>query len=453
MINRKQIFIINWLLLTSFFIVLILPVFLNSVFANNDCQTKQECEALLKKYEEDIKKLEGAVAQTEQEKQTIQGQINNLRSSIQKIDAQIQQGNVMIRDLSFQIKDTEQSIESTSYKIEDSRVKLADILQTIYQEDQTSLIEILLTGETLSYFFDNLTSLETLNLKGYQLLEEIKILKSTLENQKQTLDVEKGDTERIVKVQTLQKQQSQAARNEQEYFLSLKKAEQEQYLREKQQAEKQAAEIRARIFELAGMPADVKAPTFGEAYEIAKRVESLTGVRPAFLLAVLQQESAIGRNVGQCYLPRDTNEILRIRAMAMPPISSRNDVAHFLQITRELGLDPYTTPISCPMSFGWGGAMGPAQFIPTTWMGYKTRLEGLLGRRASPWNVFDAFLASGLYLSDYGAGAKTRNAEWCAAQGYFTGTKCSTRHSFYGDNVLATADRFQRDIDILEANK
>ena len=441
--------ILLFILLTT----LALPSFLNFALANNDCTTKAECEVLLKKYEEDIKKLEGSVAKTEQEKKTIQGQINNLKASVRKLDTQIQQGNIMIKDLGFQIKDTEQSIESTSVKIDDSKQKLVTILQTIYEEDETSLVEILLTGETLSYFFDNLTSLEKLNLKSHELLEEIKELKITLEGQKKSLDSEKGETEKTVKVQALQKQQSQAASSEQEYFLSLKKAEQEKYLKEKQQVEKQVAEIRARIFELAGMPAGVAAPTFGEAYDIAKRVETLTGVRPAFLLAVLQQESAIGRNVGKCYLPRDNNEILRIRAMAMPPISSRNDVAHFLQITKELGLDPYATPISCPMSFGWGGAMGPAQFIPTTWMGYKTRLEAMLGRRASPWNISDAFLASGIYLSDYGAGAKTRTAEWCAAQGYFTGTRCSTRHSFYGDNVLAIADRFQKDINVLEANK
>ncbi|GAH47901.1 unnamed protein product, partial [marine sediment metagenome] len=57
-----------------------------------------------------------------------------------------------------------------------------------------------------------------------------------------------------------------------------------------------AAEIRARIFELIGVP---KAPTFGEALDIAKYVEGITGARPAFLLAILQQESAIGKNVGQ----------------------------------------------------------------------------------------------------------------------------------------------------------
>jgi len=431
--------------------VLIFPGF--SLVAQNDCKTKEECEALLQRYEEEIKQLEGAIGKTEAEQRTIQGQIDALRGSIQRLDLQIRQSNVMITDLTYQIKDTEQSIDQTSLKIDDLKNRLGNILQTIYEEEQVSLIEILMSGETLSDFFDNLMALETLNLKSYQLLEEIKGLKITLAGQRENLDSEKIDLQNVVRMQALQKQQSQSARSEQEHFLQLTEAQKQQYLREKEQAEKAAAEIRARIFELAGMPTDVAAPTFGEAYDIAKRIEGVTGVRPAFLLAILQQESAIGRNVGQCYLPRNPDEIIRGRYMAMPPASARNDVAHFLQITQELGLDPYKTPISCPMSFGWGGAMGPAQFIPTTWMSYKTRLESILGRRASPWNIYDAFLASGLYLSDYGARSQTRDGEWRAAMIYFSGSTTNPAFYFYADSVLNIAARFENDIRIIESSR
>jgi len=422
------------------------------VFAQEDCKTKEECEALWEKLQEEIKKLEGVIGQTEQEKRTLQNQINVLRSRIQQLDLQIQQSNIVIKDLGYQIKDTEGSIEQTSLKIEDSRAKLAAILQIIYEEDQTSIIEVLLSNANLSDFFDNLMALETLNLKSQEFLGEIKNLKQTLEGQKQSLDTEKGDLEKVVKIQTLQKQESQTTRSQQEYFLKLTEAQYQQYLKEKEATEKRAAEIRARIFQLFGV-SDVDAPTFGQAYEIAKWVEVLTGVRPAFLLAVLQQESAIGKNVGQCYLPRDPNEIQKTRAMAAPPGSKRNDVSYFLQITQELGFDPYSTTISCPMSFGWGGAMGPAQFIPTTWMTYKGRLELMLGRKANPWSIQDAFLAAGLYLSDYGAKSKTRDGEWRAAMIYFSGSTTNPAFYFYANSVLRIADGFENDIKILEASK
>ena len=107
------------------------------------------------------------------------------------MNLQIQQRNTMIKDISLQVKDTESSIEKTSLKIEDSKSNLADILKLIYQEDQKSLIEILLSDAQISDFFNNLVALEDLNSKSRELLLNIKGLKINLEGQKQSLDEEK----------------------------------------------------------------------------------------------------------------------------------------------------------------------------------------------------------------------------------------------------------------------
>jgi membrane-bound lytic murein transglycosylase B len=345
-------------------------------------------------------------------------------------------------------------------RFSDLKNQLAGILQIIYEEDQTSLIEILLSGADISEFFDNLVALETLDEKSHDFLQEIKGLKTSLEGQKQSLDTEKGDLESALKMQTLQKQESQNVQKQQEYFLQLTEVQYQQYLKEKQATEAKAAEIRARIFEVAGI---TKAPTFGEAYSIAKWVEGLTGARPAFLLAVLQQESAIGKNVGQCYLSDASTGVgVNINTGAsiknvMKPMGlsgRKGDVEDFLTITKELGMDPYKTPVSCPIPSvgGYGGAMGPAQFIPTTWMIYKSDLQRILGRPANPWNIQDAFRASGLYLARYGAAKQTRDAEWAAAMYYFAGS-LNSKYSFYANSVLKIADGFADDIAILEASK
>ena len=247
----------------------------------------------------------------------------------------------------------------------------------------------------------------------------------------------------------LQKQESAALKKERERTLQMTEAQYQQYLREKQKAEKKAAEIRARIFELIGVS---KAPTFGEALEMAKYVSSITGIRPAFLLAVLTQESNIGKNVGQCYLKNPktgSGVVIKTGQTVSRVMSPRRDVSPFLTITKELGRDPYATPVSCPMSFGWGGAMGPAQFIPSTWMLYRDRLREVSGRAADPWNIRDAFLAAALYLTDYGAAKQTRTAEWRAAMIYFSGST-NSKYRFYGDSVLSIADRYQADIEAIE---
>ena len=416
-----------------------------------------QCRKVLEKCEEyyrkESEKIEADITKTEQEKKTLQNEIYSLNKKIQNLNYQINQSNLIIKDLGIQVDDTEVSIVRSVSSIEDSKEKLSNILRTIYEEDQKPMVEILLSKPNLSDFFDNLIDLEILNSKNKELLQHIKNLKSNLEQQKESLDEEKYDLEKTVKLNELQKEENAQTKSNQEYYLGLTEREYQEQLREKADIDKKAAEIRARIFELVGVP---KAPTFGEAYEIAKYVEKVLKVRPAFLLAVLQQESAIGKNVGQCYLKNSsTGDGIVInsgRAVSRAMKPSR-DVAPFLIITKELGRDPYETPVSCPMSFGYGGAMGPAQFIPSTWMLYKDRLKSILGKPCDPWNIRDAFLAAGLYLADGGATAQTRNGEWRAAMIYFSGSTTNSAYYWYADQVLAKADGFQKDIEALEAAK
>jgi len=432
------------------FLFLFFLLSISKIFAQEEppCQTREECEELLKKYEDAIKKYEENIQKTEKEKKTLQNQISLLKQKIEKLKLEIDQSNIMIRDISLQIKDTEKSIEKTSQKIEAQKKKLVEILRAVYEMDKKSLIEILLSEKSLSGFFDNLMYLEVLNSKTQDLLQVVKNLKTSLEDQKMVLEKEKENLENVLKIQILQKKENEDLKKEKEYLSKLTEAQYQKLLSEKKEIEKEAAKIRARIFELIGVP---QAPTFGEAYELAKWIEKIIGVRPAFLLAVLTQESNIGKNVGQCFLkdPK-TGQGIRVSngEKVNRVMNPTQDVPYFLDITKELGRDPFNTLVSCPMSFGWGGAMGPAQFIPSTWIKYKERVKQITGS-ADPWNIKDAFVAAALYLADYGATKKTRDAEWKAAMIYFSGTT-NPKYSFYGNSVMAIASRYEEDIKILE---
>lgn len=420
-----------------------------------ECQnlSTTECRSLLEKCEKYFQELSAQYAKdisiTQQEKKTLQNQIYILKSKIDKLSYQIRESNLMIKDVGFQIGDTESSIDITSSNIEESQEKLAKILRLVYEEDQKSLLEMLILENELSDFFENLAALQALSIESSQLLHSIKELKSQLETQKSNLDEEKTDLERLLVIQQLQKKESEQTKTTKNYLLEETKGEEALYQKYLQETQAKAAEIRKRIFELVGVP---KAPTFGEALDIAKYVEGITGVRPALLLAVLTQESNIGKNVGQCYLSNPTTgdgkTINSNRALSRVMNPTR-DVPHFLNFTKALGRDPYATPVSCPMSFGWGGAMGPAQFIPSTWNLYDERVAGITGKTADPWDIKDAFIAAALYLADYGAAKQTYNDEWRAAMIYFSGST-NTRYRFYGDSVLSLAARYQADIDTLE---
>jgi peptidoglycan hydrolase CwlO-like protein len=429
---------------------------LNSIETQCNVLSSSQCRQLLEKceayYKTESDKIESDLTKTGQEKKNLQSQITSLQKKIKNLNYQISQSNLIIKDLGLQVKDTESSIGKTSTKVDDYKVKLASVIRTIYEEDQKPAVEIFFSDDDLSGFFDNMVALERLNLKGKDLLVDIKTLKTNLEEQKNSLDSEKDELERMVEIQTMQQGESSKAKKEQEYLLKLTEQEYQKYLAQKQEVDKKSAEIRARIFELIGVP---NAPTFGEAYEIAKQLQSVTGVRPAFLLAVITQESNLGKNVGQCYLknPATGSGVLIKTGKTVSKVMSPNrDVNPFTTITNELGRDPYATAVSCPMSYGWGGAMGPAQFIPSTWILYRDRMKEINGKPADPWNIKDAFLAAALYLGDNGAKSQTYNGEMGAALSYFAGPGwASSRNSSvykrdYGYPVMAITKGYESDI-------
>src|SRR3989344_8496158 len=120
-----------------------------------------------------------------------------------------------------------------------------------------------------------------------------------------------------------------------------------------------------------------------------------------------------------------------MKPMGMP--GRKGDVEDFLRITSKLGLVWNQTAISCPIAgvAGYGGAMGPAQFIPTTWAIFEGRLRNILGREASPWAPKDAFMASSMYLTDLGARGTSASAQHIAACKYYGsgGSSCSYSRS------------------------
>jgi len=417
----------------------------------DDCTTKEECQTLLNQYEKLLTQYESDIQKTQGQKDSLKKQIQLLKQKEQALSVQIKQSNAVISDLSLQISDTEKSIAQTQEKIRRQQNNLAQILRVINDEDQRPLIEILLSEASLSTFFDDLVYLQNLNDQSARILQDVKNLKANLEDQQAGLEIDKNEMEKTVKMQTLQKQQHEANQSQQEKTLKLTESQYQQQVTKKKATEQEIQKIRNKIFQLAGLGADQETLTFGEAVTLAKKTAALVGIRPAFLLAILTQESNIGQNVGQCYLKnKTTGSGIKITtgATMAKVMNPTRDVPHFLTITGGVGRDPLATRVSCPMSYGWGGAMGPAQFIPSTWVKYQDRITAITGRPADPWNNNDAFLAAALYVSDYGAKSKTYNGEWKAAMIYFSGST-NTKYRFYGDNVIAIEKDYENDIALI----
>lgn len=421
--------------------------------SENSCQnlSSSECRATLEKcatyYDNQSAEIAKDITKTQQQKNTLQNQVASLKKKIKSLEYQINQGTLMVKDLNIQIDDTQESIDRTAFKIQDAQGQIVNILRSMYEEDKKSPLVILLEGN-LSDYFSNIAYLESLNSKVSDLLESTSNLKFYLESQRSKMDNEKGQLEKTIKIQNLQRQENEKNRKQQESYLKLTESQYQQQQKEKTAADKNAAAIKARIFDLIGVST---APTFGEAVEMANYVSRITGIRPAFLLAVLTQESSLGKNVGQCHVTNlNTGNGANLQGFPKQRVMNPKTIPSFISLAQSLGMDPIETPVSCwvPLyskgaPYGWGGAMGPAQFIASTWNLYSNKVAQITSKPANPWNIKDAFLASGLLLVDNGA----KNSESVAAAQYYCGgnyrrSECRA----YANSVMRYVSQYESDI-------
>jgi hypothetical protein len=164
----------------------------------------------------------------------------------------------------------------------------------------------------------------------------------------------------------------------------------------------------------------------------------------------LTQESALGANVGRCYLTDSATGAgvnIKTNATYNNVMKPSRDVQPFLSITSALGFDWKKTAVSCPIAgvAGWGGAMGPAQFIASTWNTVGSRVAAITGTN-NPWSAQDDIVASATYLSDLGASSSYLSQIKAACKYYGTGgSNCS-----YGRQVMAKLTKIQADIDYIK---
>ncbi len=404
-----------------------------------EAELRMELEANLKEQEE-IKKF---LSSKQQEGGSIERDIAILTAQINEAKLIIREKNIIIEQLGKDIGLKNATIGELNAKIESGKRSLAQLIRKTNQIDDYSLVEAILSSESLSDFFADIDSFDTIKKSMAQTFEQIRNTRQSTETEKEALTIKKNKETDAKKVIETEQKKVQVKEAEKKRLLALNKQEQAAYSTELKSREKRAAEIRSALFALR----DSAAIPFGTALLYAEEAEDMTGVRPAFLLAILTQETNLGENVGTCNRPGDPVDKSWKKIMPGPndgDRSYRDDQSAFLRITSALGLDPDVMPLSCPWLNGWGGAMGPSQFIPTTWEAYVPRLQKLLGMYPNPWNPEHAFMASAIYLADLGADNGGYTAERTAALKYYAGGNWNKpQNAFYGNQVMQKATNIQ----------
>ncbi len=406
-----------------------------------------ELQRQLQEIQRQISGVEGELKAIQGEKTSLANRIAAIGKQQSALALQIKASDLRVADIEKRLAKTRANIDSNQNRRGRLRDHLSELIWLIDRTESRSLFYAMAESGNLLDGLNQLQDMDRLTDALNETARQAADLGVSLAEEETKLAEEEEEAQNLLNQRVLQREELKRNTAEQQALLKQAKGRESSTQASLSDIRAQAAEIRSRMYELLGVTGKV---TFEQALTTAKWAGDATGVRPAFLLAILTQESNLGGNVGTCNRPGDPPE-KSWKAVMKPD----RDQEPFKSIMGSLGRDLDITPVSCPMRdakgnrVGWGGAMGPAQFIPSTWIWYAPKITKITGNAAAdPWDIRDAFVATSLKVGADGAAAGSRQGEWNAAMKYFSGST-NTRFRFYGDNVLKLADKYQADIDAL----
>ncbi len=445
----------NFLVFFSF-IILILPTVAGAVTcdSNLDGKTDQELQAISLQCDADLADLNAKASTTKQYSSELQKGIADLNYKITKIQLEIKAKNATIKKLGDNIVVKTKYIGQLSNRMVDIKKIIGKMLRDNFAKDDATMVDVLLSRESLSSFFINNDNYSAINVKLQELIAELTGIKKTSETEKKDLETKKTQEAKLKFEQEQAQKTTEGLKKEKQTVLSITKNKEAEYKKLIAEKEKLKNQIRNKLYRTAGG----EEISFGDALKLIQPYESLIGVNSALTLAVLFQESAVdntvGKNIGRCTYSQPSP------CTSGKTVMSDTQKPYYLKVMSNIGLNAETSPVSCPIcrDGNYGGAMGPAQFMPLTWDGITKRVSDIIGVfYPSPFDNLAAFTASAVLLKDNQTRCKTaftkRNEIWsCAAAKYYgglslAGTKLRSFMNYgYGSSVLKRALQFEKDI-------
>ncbi|MBI2552801.1 hypothetical protein HYW17_05910 [Candidatus Uhrbacteria bacterium] len=424
----------NPLIHYSLFIIPIVATFVAPLPAR--AETPADIAQLIETRQQQIAEIENQISeywkQVDERKNkgaSVQNDIEILKAKIAQSELEIRGLKLAIEQSGYKLKQTEAKIGEVTDKLQAARDRLGASLRFLRAREEAPLLLRFAEAQRLSEMFLALSELEQLHVGLKDVLGGLKETKGELEQIRDEIVEEKQAQERLKRIEESQKETVAKRKGQQTKLLAQIEKEKGKLIGTIATKKQDLDKIKEQITYLqqAGISAE-EAVRFGELAAIR------AGVRTSFLIAVLEVESRLGLNVGKGNWKKD-----------MHP----RDHEAFKAITAKLGRDPDTTPVSRAPSYGWGGAMGPAQFLPNTWMAYEGEVARLTGHNPpDPWNIEDAFTAAALKLARGGASSKTREGEMRASRAYIGGSPNCSRSicNYYANLVVDKAEDIEQEL-------
>ena len=406
--------------------------------------TEEEREAAIEKKKKELEEAqekseeyENKTAKLTEKRLSLEQVISQLDSEISVTEQALLKTQKEMEIIQEAINKKQAEIDVKEEELNQKREILSEYIRMLDQLSRQSMLETLLSSGSLADYLKEIEGLNQASADIEEIFQMIKSEKTSLMIEKKALEDKKNEQ---VSLRIMQEQQRRYLENKKSFkqeLMAQTSGEESRYQELLDEQEEMVSKISGELTALQslGNPID-----FEDAVREATYASEKTGVRVAFLLGVLKVESNMGNNVGGGSYKTDMHPAQR---------------EIFEEICDDLGYDPDKMPVSKKPCYrdeegncsGWGGAMGPAQFMPSTWEGYRKKVKETLGiKRPDPWNLRHAFTAMALKLAKVpGVTDGDRSAEKKAANMYLAGGNWES-FTWYGDRVMTYADAFDEQL-------
>jgi len=415
---------------------------------------KEELKEEIKKVEEEIRKVNTELKSTQQKSRTLKREISIYNSKISKNELEIKETKLTIEEAEMEIGEIKKKIEEGEIKKEEYKKSLRNLIKLLYIYEQDSVLEVLITKDSFSDFLIGVDAIESVKDEVFESIVNLKNQKEELGLRSEELIEQQEEKDQLIQMRAYQNESLSEIKIQNDELLDVTKGEEKQFQQLLAENKNILPSLRAQLYDLQSLGQKIE---IDDAFSAAERIGSMIGVRPAYLLGILKVESNLGKNTGSgnwkddmygCYMrlskiysSREAHYIKR----------AETEKNAFFSIVNRLDLDPMSVKVSKEPTYGCGGAMGPAQFIPSTWLAYESRVSNVTGHYPpNPWNLTDAMGAMAVKVSDIpGVIGGDYNSEYEAAGRYLGGRNWRSKGLFfYPNKVMLYAGLYEEELSV-----
>lgn len=205
----------------------------------------------IEELEEEINQYQGELQSTREEQSTLEEAVSQLDQSVNRISSQVQSTQSSISQTQTEIARIESSIQELEEEMARNRSAIAEMIQVMQQASNQSLVETLLSADTMSQAWERLDQLQQIQREVAGRIDELRENKQSLEEERSAVRERQQELTELREQYADQQAIVQSQRAERAELLAITNQEASEYqqLIAERQRQKEQFEAEMRQFE------------------------------------------------------------------------------------------------------------------------------------------------------------------------------------------------------------